>query len=104
LGNDYGWPQTCNKFPALYCYPKFTLAPAGAAISGDFLFITCLRGKQLRKINLTTQVEEVLFSDFGRLRALTIHNDYLYFGTSNRDGRGIPEKGDDKILRIRIKK
>jgi hypothetical protein len=88
----------------LYCYPKITLAPAGAAISNDFLFITCLRGKQLRKINLATRVEEEFFADFGRLRALTIHNDYLYFGTSNTDGRGIPSKGDDKILRIRIKK
>jgi hypothetical protein len=27
---------------------------------------------------------------------------YLYICTSNRDGRGIPQSGDDKILKIKI--
>ncbi len=39
---------------------------------------------------------------FGRLRAVAIKRDRIYFSTSNNDGRGIPKEKDDKIIAIRI--
>ena len=39
--------------------------------------------------------------DYGRIRDITQGPDgAIYFGTSNKDGRGNPAKGDDKIYRI----
>ncbi len=46
--------------------------------------------------------EEKLFSDLGRIREVVEHNGYLYIATSNKDGRGIPKIGDDKIIKISI--
>ena len=44
------------------------------------------------------------FSDFGRLRAVTIGPDSedLYITTSNTDGRGTERENDDKIIRIPV--
>jgi aldose sugar dehydrogenase len=46
--------------------------------------------------------EVVLFDgQFGRLRAVAQGPDgALYVATSNRDGRGDPQSGDDRIIRI----
>jgi hypothetical protein len=39
--------------------------------------------------------------EFGRLRAVAMSPDgYLYFTTSNRDGRGRSFPGDDKVFRL----
>jgi hypothetical protein len=43
------------------------------------------------------------FEKFGRLRALTLGPDgNFYLSTSNRDGRGYPQAGDDKIIKINL--
>jgi glucose/arabinose dehydrogenase len=43
--------------------------------------------------------------DLGRIRAIAEGPDgYLYFSTSNRDGRGDPAPTDDRIFRIRPNK
>lgn len=45
--------------------------------------------------------ERLLENQFGRLRDLIQGPDgFLYFSTSNRDGRGNPGPEDDRILRI----
>jgi len=66
-----------------------------------------LRGSQLRKLNLsadgrTITGEEALFTDLGRIRDVVEHNGYLYISTCNHDGRGVPQAGDDKIIRIKF--
>jgi glucose/arabinose dehydrogenase len=45
--------------------------------------------------------ELILDGDFGRLRDVVVGPDgRLYIATSNRDGRGRPASGDDRIIRI----
>lgn len=111
-GKNYGWPHECTEVSTIYinpirCYTEFTLAPSGIAFYNNEMYIASLRGTQLRKIvfdeDLKTILgEEELFSDLGRIREVVTHNGYLYISTSNRDGRGIPRIGDDKIIRIRL--
>jgi len=111
-GNNYGWPSECTESSDDYtnplrCYTEFTLAPAGIAFNGNDLYVAALRGKQLRKIALSSDgktivSEEELFSDLGRIRDVVVHDSYLYIATSNRDGRGFPKVNDDKIIKSRL--
>lgn len=92
------------------------MAPSGAAFGtrsairefeGD-LFFACLRGKKIQRVVLhTTQrdseirEEELLVGRYGRIRDVGFGPDgFLYFATSNRDGRGNPDKADDRILML----
>ena len=93
-----------------------TIAPAGLDYydgtlipgwRGSLLFVT-LKGTALYRMPLSSDgraitSEEVLFDNqYGRLRAVLVAPDgSVYLGTSNRDGRGSPRSGDDRILRIR---
>lgn len=113
-GKNYGWPIVeCDEILGQYsnpirCYSEFTLAPSGIAFYKNDLYVTGLRGTQLRKIvfdkdHKTILREEELFSSLGRIRDVVEHNGYLYLTTSNRDERGIPRPNDDKIIRVRKK-
>src|SRR5215211_5879464 len=89
------------------------IAPSGATFvsrrgsrwTGDFLF-AALRGEQLRRLvrrdGRVVRDQSLLFGRFGRLRTGVegLHG-CLYALTSNRDGRGYPTAGDDRILRVR---
>ena len=45
--------------------------------------------------------QEDLVKDYGRIRDVAEGPDgYLYFSTSNRDGRGKPAADDDRIMRL----
>ena len=113
-GANYGWPEAeCTSdgefTDPVRCYGDYTLAPGGIAIRSNELYVTGLRGKQIRKLTLSLSVErriigeEIFLSGFGRIRDVIISNDgYLYFATSNRDGRGEPEEDDDRIVRVKI--
>ena len=121
-GGNYGWPQVTGvSSNAAYLDPILaftpTIALAGAAFyageslaaswDGDFIFAN-LKGSHLRRISLnppdfqTVSSQQILFLEgFGRLRAVALGPDgYIYFSTSNRDGRGRPFPRDDKILRL----
>ncbi len=113
-GQNYGWPNECEKVAEGYenpirCYTEFTLAPSGIAFYKNDLYVAGLRGTQLRKIILgndykTIFDEEELLTDLGRLREVVEYDGYLYIATSNRDGRGVPRANDDKIIRLKISK
>ncbi len=112
-GGNYGWPiyQGNNNAPGyispLIVYTNFTVAPSGMAFYNNKLYVAGLRGSQVRQINLSdngTSVagQQSLFTQFGRIRDVVAHNGYIYICTSNTDGRGIPQIGDDKIIRIKV--
>jgi aldose sugar dehydrogenase len=120
-GKNYGWPVVHHEesapgmvSPLLEYTPA--VAPAGASFArgdalpsfrGDYFFAT-LRGERLIRVrfdpNSPRQVLETeeLFRDvYGRLRDVVFGPDgALYLATSNRDGRGRPRPGDDRILRV----
>ena len=119
-GDNYGWPLVSHaeslagtQSPLI----QFTPAIAPAEIlyySSDMLpmfkeklLLGALRGEGLALLSLaaddpnTVAKVEWLVKDVGRVREVTLGPDGLvYFSTSNRDGRGSPQAGDDKIYRI----
>jgi aldose sugar dehydrogenase len=116
-GENYGWPEVQGEDhgdfePPLQVYEE-SLAPSGAtfvsrrgsAWSGDFL-LAALVGEQIRRLSFgadgrVTRDEPLLQGRFGRLRTVVEGPDgALYALTSNRDGRGSPSEGDDRVLRI----
>ncbi|MBI4148024.1 PQQ-dependent sugar dehydrogenase [Candidatus Woesearchaeota archaeon] len=110
-GQNYGWPLvTCDAhegFSApIRCFSDWTLAPAGIAADNDGnLYVAGLRGSQVRKFVLNNgQIvnESVVRDDLGRVREVQYHKGNLYVSTSNRDGRGIPRPGDDKLIRMNV--
>ncbi|MBI2953539.1 MAG: PQQ-dependent sugar dehydrogenase [Chloroflexi bacterium] len=121
VGGNYGWPNVSGagglpQFadPILVFNPA--VAPSGATFYNGSqlfpwrgnLFFTTLRGQHLHRVSLAgpsfedVAGQERLFEgEFGRLRDVVEGPDgFLYFTTSNRDGRGSPRAGDDQILRI----
>jgi glucose/arabinose dehydrogenase len=122
-GGNYGWPVVRGAesgddgrfVPALTSYTP-TVAPGGlarypedgpvAAWRGDYLFGT-LAGAHLHRVRLddadAVTLDERLFEGtFGRLRTTLVGPEgHLYATTSNRDGRGRPAEGDDRLLRFR---
>lgn len=112
-GGNYGWPivegdkNDTGYISPLRVYTDFTLAPSGIGFYQNRLFVTGLRGNQLRVLNLsedgkTITSESEIFTNIGRIRDVVIHNGYIYICTSNKDGRGTPLQGDDKIIRFKI--
>lgn len=112
-GGNYGWPlyegntTVTGYMEPLRAYTELTLAPSGIVYYQGALYVAGLRGSQLRKITLSNDGESILsematFTDLGRIREVVEHNGYLYITTSNRDGRGIPQSGDDRIIRIKM--
>ncbi len=111
-GGNYGWPilQGTESAPGyispIDVYTNFTLAPSGIAYYQNHLYVAGLKGEQLRVLNLssdgkTITGESELFTNYGRLREVVAHDGYLYITTSNQDGRGTPQTGDDKIIRVK---
>ncbi len=122
-GNNYGWPIITGEetrsgmvSPILQSGISETWAPGGATFvtqghwSGSLLFVG-LRGQSLYRVTLDSTdprkvltFERLLTGKFGRLRDVAQGPDgAIYILTSNRDGRGQPSTGDDKILRLVVK-
>jgi glucose/arabinose dehydrogenase len=115
-GGNYGWPrvegENHGEFRAPVALYSEAIAPSGATFvslpgsswTGDYL-IAALIGRQIRRLSFErgrVVRDEALFEDdFGRLRTVVEGPDgALYALTSNRDGRGSPREGDDRIVRI----
>ncbi|SCY45006.1 Glucose/arabinose dehydrogenase, beta-propeller fold [Paenibacillus polysaccharolyticus] len=116
-GENYGWPEVegDDDDNGTYQAPlahsgNDTWAPSGVAFIAEgpwagSLVAANLRGEQLLRVVLSedgTKVEQVVpfFEDeWGRIRNVTAGEDgKLYVLTNNRDGRGTPREGDDKLI------
>jgi quinoprotein glucose dehydrogenase len=118
-GANYGWPEAIGA-PGLKPYAdpivvwKKTTPPSGMAfyeggllgrLRGD-LFVATLRSECLVRIRLdernrVTAIEKWFSGRYGRLRDVAVGPEgAIYFLTNNRDGRGSPREGDDRIYRM----
>jgi glucose/arabinose dehydrogenase len=115
-GGNYGWPDAIGSdtgsgryIPPMRVY-KRPIAPSGGtflhhpgtAWTGDYV-LAALRGSELRRLEIrdgrVVAEHTMLRGRFGRLRTVReAPNGDLCILTSNRDGRGTPRPGDDKIL------
>lgn len=111
-GGNYGWPvvegdesQKGLIAPVLHSGASDTWAPAGGEFVDGIIFFAGLRGEALYAAKIegekVTELKMHFREELGRLRAVKIGPDgYLYITTSNRDGRGEINKGDDKLIKI----
>jgi glucose/arabinose dehydrogenase len=106
---NYGWP---NK-PGIAALTSWTptVAIAGADFYRGDLLATSLNGRTLWRMSLSsdgtriTNRAPILSGVYGRLRdVLVASNGDIYICTSNRDGRGAPADGDDRIIRLTPKR
>jgi glucose/arabinose dehydrogenase len=69
---------------------------------GDVAYVGALRGQRLWRVPLDGGDPEPLLQDqYGRLRNVQAAPDgSIWITTSNRDGRGRADGGDDRILRL----
>ncbi|MFC7343838.1 PQQ-dependent sugar dehydrogenase [Saccharopolyspora griseoalba] len=108
-GANYGWPMAegiagrDGLVDPVQQWTPSQASPSGIAIDGTSIYIANLRGERLRVVPLTdpTRSRELLTDRFGRLRDVAIAPDgELRILTSNTDGRGDPEPGDDRMLAL----
>jgi glucose/arabinose dehydrogenase len=121
-GKNYGWPliwgnrtQAGLEVPLLRSGDSETWAPGGLAAvtagkwQGSLVFAG-LRGQGLYRAVFDAanpaqppRLEKQLDGQYGRLRdVLALPDGTLYVAVSNRDGRGTPRDGDDRILVVKI--
>jgi len=117
-GKNYGWPVVDHRAThAGMESPLLEYTPACAPASGTFyrgsqfpqfkgnFFFGCLVGTRIIRVTLdgrrVVSQENLLERQYGRIRDIAEGPDgYIYFSTSNRDGRGNPARDDDRILRL----
>jgi glucose/arabinose dehydrogenase len=110
-GHNYGWPvvegfggDRRRYTPPLLTWRTDEASPSGLAYAGGSLWAGALAGRRLWQVPLGANggvgrpiAHEV--DRHGRLRAVAAAPDgSLWVSTSNRDGRGTPRPGDDRVL------
>jgi glucose/arabinose dehydrogenase len=112
-GRDYGWPLvegvgSDRRFTnPLVTWPTSAASPSGVAIVGSTLYVGALQGRCVWRIPLhgasVGRPTRMLAGRYGRIRTVAAAPDgTLWIATSNRDGRGSPRAGDDRIVAIRL--
>ncbi|MFC0447670.1 PQQ-dependent sugar dehydrogenase [Rhodococcus jostii] len=112
-GANYGWPEVEGQAgEAGFVDPVIQWAtgdasPSGLAFHDGSLWMAALRGERLWRIPVggdgsLGEPQSLFEGEYGRLRTVVATPDgALWFSTSNRDGRGDPGDGDDRILMLR---
>ncbi len=113
-GGNYGWPQAegiahdRGSLDPVAQWPTSEASPSGLAYADGALWMAGLRGRRLWRIPVrdghrTGEPQAYLTGTYGRLRTVAVAPDgSLWLSTSNTDGRGSPEPGDDRVLRLRL--
>ncbi|MEU0200623.1 MULTISPECIES: PQQ-dependent sugar dehydrogenase [unclassified Streptomyces] len=113
-GDNYGWPEAEGRSDDSEFHnpvDQWTTAeasPSGIAYAEGSIWMAGLRGKRLWRIPLngteaSAEPQAFLEGEYGRLRTVVpAGGDRLWLVTSNTDGRGAPQDGDDRILELRV--
>lgn len=107
-GQNYGWPVIHgDETSAGMVSPVFqsegdTWTPSGLAFLNGVLYFSGLSSQSFFSFDINTRIlHQYLSGNFGRLSdAVLGPSGLLFIFTNNRDGRGIPLTGDDRLLRI----
>jgi Glucose/sorbosone dehydrogenases len=108
-GLNYGWPviegaeQREGFVSPLFTSGKnATWAPSGLAHADGKLYAAALRGSAVLEFDPAAGKQRTVITGYGRIRDVRIEGGYLYFITNNTDGRGDPQRNDDKLYRVPI--
>lgn len=107
-GNNYGWPvieggeEAEGMETPLYHTGEDTWAPSGMAYHGGNLYIAALRGEKIIEYDIESGEANEFYGEPSRFRDVYIEDDNLYAITNNTDGRGNPEAGDDRLIKIEL--
>ncbi|MBW5485197.1 PQQ-dependent sugar dehydrogenase, partial [Streptomyces bambusae] len=114
-GADYGWPEAegragrpGSKDPVAQWRTE-DASPSGIAWAEGSVWMAGLRGERLWRIPLAgdrpvAEPEAFLTGTYGRLRTVVaLGGDKLLLVTSETDGRGTPQDGDDRILTLTVR-
>jgi glucose/arabinose dehydrogenase len=112
-GANYGWPEVEGRggekqgfIDPQAVWGTDVASPSGLAHTDGALWMAALRGSRLWRIPVeggeAAQPEAYFVGEYGRMRTVAVTPDGdLWVTTSNRDGRGDPAAGDDRILLVR---
>ncbi len=110
---NYGWPLVEGKGDLEEYRNPFAqwatadASPSGLAYLDGSLWMGALRGERLWQVPLTDEgtgdPQAWFVGDYGRIRTVQVAPDgNLWITTSNRDTRGEPRPGDDRILEVQV--
>jgi glucose/arabinose dehydrogenase len=112
-GGNYGWPVVEGTgggeglIDPVITWTPAEASPSGLAVTGDAVYVAALRGRRLWQVPWAGsapagEVVPLLVGDLGRLRHVAVGPDgALWVLTHNTDGRGSPQEGDDRLVRLR---
>ncbi|MFF9201384.1 PQQ-dependent sugar dehydrogenase [Streptomyces sp. NPDC014986] len=112
-GDDYGWPEAEGEsddggfHDPIGQWSTDEASPSGIAHAEGSVWMAGLRGQRLWRIPLkgteaSAEPQAFLEGEYGRLRTVAADGSKLWLVTSNTDGRGNPEEGDDRILELEV--
>lgn len=119
-GQNYGWPTVSHErereglISPLSVFTPAVAPASGMFYTGDLLpqfknhfLVGLLQGEGILDVTLSedrrqvASFEKIPEVDFGRIREVAQSPEgYIYFSSSNRDGRGSLRRGDDAIYKI----
>ncbi|MFH9558569.1 PQQ-dependent sugar dehydrogenase [Streptomyces globisporus] len=116
-GGNYGWPEVEGEegeegfIDPVAQWKTSEASPSGIAYAEGSIWMAGLRGERLWRIPLSGEKageplaapQAFLEEEHGRLRTVvSAGSDRLWLLTSNTDGRGTEQDGDDRILQVEV--